>query len=421
MDKLKIEGGVPLRGEVAISGAKNSVLPIMAASLLTAEPVTITRAPELRDVSTMMQILCAVGADVERMDDAAIHIKAKDARSECAPYDLVKTMRASFIVLGPLLARFGEAEVPLPGGCAIGTRPVDQHMKGLGAMGAKLSLHDGYIRMTAPKGGLCGTEIRFDRPTVGGTQNIMMAACLAKGTTRISNAAREPEVSDLASFLISMGAKIEGQGSDLICIKGVKSLAGVRFEVMPDRIEAATYLIAGAATRGNVKAVGTDAESLGTVLHSLRATGCELHVSDDHIEIDTHGRRPLPVNIRTAEFPGFPTDVQAQFLALNSLANGESTVEETIFENRFMHVAELIRLGANISVPHGNSVYVKGVDRLYGAPVMATDLRASFSLVIAGLAAEGTTLVDRIYHIDRGYESPEAKLRGLGARVRRVQ
>lgn len=420
MDKLKIKGGVPLLGEVGISGAKNSVLPIMAASLLTPEPVNISRAPRLRDVATMVEILAALGVWVEHEDDE-VHIHARDARSQCAPYELVKTMRASFIVLGPLLARFGEAEAPLPGGCAIGTRPVDQHLNGLTAMGAEFTLHDGYVRVTAPCGGLRGAEVRFDRATVGGTQNVMMAACLAKGHTRISNAAREPEVSDLASFLISMGAKIEGQGDDVISIEGVSNLKGSEFPVMPDRIETATYLIAAAATRGKIRALGTDSESLGAVLDSLRATGCELRIGDDFIELDSRGKRPLPVSIRTAEFPGFPTDVQAQFLALNSLAEGESTVEETIFENRFMHVGELIRLGADISGPHGNSVHIRGVDRLYGAPVMATDLRASFSLVIAGLGAEGTTVIDRIYHIDRGYESPEIKLGGVGACVERVR
>ena len=421
MDKLEIEGGVPLMGEVAISGAKNSVLPIMAAALLTSEPVTIRRAPRLRDVATMMSILKGVGAIAEWVEDSTLSIQVADAKSLCAPYDLVKTMRASFFVLGPLLSRFGEAEAPLPGGCAIGTRPVDQHLKGLKALGAELSFHDGYVRVAAPTGGLRGADVHFDRPTVGGTENLMMAACLAKGTTHISNAAREPEVSDLANFLVAMGAQVEGQGSDVITIEGVTRLRGVDFSVMPDRIETATYLIAAAATRGKVRALGTHTASLGSVLHSLAATGCELDMDDSHIEIDMRDRRPLPVSIRTGEYPGFPTDAQAQFLALNCLAEGECTVEETIFENRFMHVGELIRLGANISGPHANSVHVHGVPKLRGAPVMATDLRASFSLVIAGLAAEGTTLIDRIYHIDRGYESPEEKLAGLGARVRRVQ
>lgn len=420
MDKLRIEGGVPLDGEVRISGAKNSVLPIMAACLLTSEMVTITRAPALRDVATMIDILSAIGADVERTPDSALRIQVCDAQDLSAPYELVKTMRASFIVLGPMLTRFGQAEAPLPGGCAIGTRPVDQHLKGLEAMGAKLTLHDGYVHLAAPVGGLSGAAVRFDRPTVGGTQNLMMAACLAKGATRISNAAREPEICDLANFLNLMGAKIEGQGSDLIRIEGVDELAGVAYEVMPDRIETATYLIAAAATRGRVRTLGTSAQSLRTVLESLRATGCQLEVGEDHIEICGGERRPLAVNIRTAEFPGFPTDVQAQFLALNCLADGESSVEETIFENRFMHVSELVRLGADISGPQGNSVHIRGVQGLRGAPVMATDLRASFSLVIAALAAQGTTLIDRIYHIDRGYEAPEEKLRSLGARVARV-
>ncbi len=420
MDKLEIEGGIPLRGEVTISGAKNSVLPIMAASLLTPQPVTIRSAPMLRDVHTMMNILLAVGAKVERIEEATLNIQVSDAKSVCAPYDLVKTMRASFFVLGPLLSRFGEAQAPLPGGCAIGTRPVDQHLKGLKALGADLDFHDGYVRVLAPSGGLKGADVHFDRPTVGGTENLMMAACLARGTTRIRNAAREPEVCDLAKFLIAMGARIEGQGSDMITIEGVGQLRGVDYSVMPDRIETATYLIAAAATRGKVRALGTDATSLDSVLHSLAATGCELDIGESHIEIDSRGRRPLPVSIRTSEFPGFPTDAQAQFLALNCLAQGESIVEECIFENRFMHVAELIRLGAQISAPHGNSVQVHGVEELRGAAVMATDLRASFSLVIAGLCAEGTTLIDRIYHIDRGYEAPEAKLSALGARVCRV-
>lgn len=420
MEKLQIEGGVPLDGEVVISGAKNSVLPLMAACLLTSEPVTIRRAPVLRDVTTMIHILSAIGAHIERTQASVLRIHMGDANSLSAPYDLVKTMRASFIVLGPMLTRFGQAEAPLPGGCAIGTRPVEQHLKGLEAMGAKLSLQDGAVHLAAPAGGLRGAEVRFDRPTVGGTQNLMMAACLANGATRISNAAREPEVCDLANFLNRMGAKIEGQGGDLICIEGVDELTGVDYEVMPDRIETATYLIAAAATRGRVRAVGACAQSLGTVLESLRATGCQLEVGEHHIELCSGEKRPLPVNIRSAEYPGFPTDVQAQFLALNCVADGESVVEETIFENRFMHVSELIRLGAQISGPHGNSVHIRGVERLSGAPVMATDLRASFSLVIAGLAAQGITRIDRIYHIDRGYEAPEEKLRGLGACVERV-
>lgn len=420
MDKLEIEGGIALEGEVHISGAKNSVLPIMAACLLTPDHVRIRRAPRLRDVGTMVRILEALGAQVERTESATLEVRMNEANCLSAPYDLVKTMRASFFVLGPLLSRFGEAEAPLPGGCAIGTRPVDQHLKGLQALGAELTLHDGYVRMTAPAGGLRGADVRFDRPTVGGTENLLMAACLAKGTTRISNAAQEPEVADLARFLRSMGARIDGEGGDLISVEGVERLSGTDFRVMPDRIETATYLIAGAATRGRIRASGTDADSLASVLHSLEATGCDLEVSASHIDLDMRGRRPLPVNIRTSEYPGYPTDAQAQFLALNSVADGASTVEETIFENRFMHVGELVRLGANISAPQGKSVHIEGVDELRGAPVMATDLRASFSLVIAGLAAEGTTLIDRIYHIDRGYEAPEEKLRALGAHVRRV-
>ncbi|MCY4199183.1 MAG: UDP-N-acetylglucosamine 1-carboxyvinyltransferase [Gammaproteobacteria bacterium] len=420
MDKLEIEGGRALAGEVRISGAKNSVLPIMAACLLTAEPVRIRRAPDLRDVATMARILRAFGAEVERTASDTLEVQMGQACSVSAPYDLVKTMRASFFVLGPLLARFGEAEAPLPGGCAIGTRPVDQHLKGLEALGATLDLHDGYVCMTAPPGGLVGSDVRFDRPTVGGTENLMMAACLASGTTRISNAAREPEVIDLAKFLLAMGASIRGQGTDQITVQGAERLSGADFFVMPDRIETATYLIAGAATRGRVRACGTDAGSLASVLHSLAATGGELDVGDSHIEINMRGRRPRPVDIRTSEHPGFPTDAQAQFLALNCVADGASTVEETIFENRFMHVAELVRLGAVISGPRDNSVHVQGVPQLHGAPVMATDLRASFSLVIAGLAAEGTTLIDRIYHIDRGYEAVEDKLLVLGGRVRRV-
>ena len=420
MDKLEIEGGVPLDGEVPISGAKNSVLPIMAACLLTPEPVRIHSAPDLRDVGTMMNILKTLGAEVERTDATTVEVRMEQAAALSAPYDLVKTMRASFFVLGPLLGRFGEAEAPLPGGCAIGTRPVDQHLKGLEALGAQLTLSDGAVRLTVADGGLVGADVRFDRPTVGGTENLMMAACLANGTTRISNAAREPEVVDLANFLIAMGARIRGQGSELITVEGVDRLTGTEYRVMPDRIETATYLIAGAATRGRVRALGTDAESLTSVLHSLAATGCELDVGRSHIELDTRGRRPNPVNIRTSEYPGYPTDAQAQFLALNSVADGSSSVEETIFENRFMHVGELVRLGAKISGPQGTLVHIEGVEQLHGAPVMATDLRASFSLVIAGLAAEGTTLIDRIYHIDRGYEVPEEKLHALGARVRRV-
>ena len=420
MEKLEIEGGAPLAGEVRISGAKNSVLPIMAACLLTPDPVRILRAPDLRDVGTMMHILKTFGAEAERTESDTLEVQVAHARSLSAPYDLVKTMRASFFVLGPLLGRFGEAEAPLPGGCAIGTRPVDQHLKGLEALGAHTALRDGSVRMTAPAGGLIGADVHFDRPTVGGTENLMMAACLAQGTTRISNAAREPEVTDLANFLVAMGARIRGQGTDLITVEGVKRLAGTEYRVMPDRIETATYLIAGAATRGRVRALGTDADSLASILHSLAATGCTLDIGSAHIDLDMRARRPLPVNIRTSEYPGFPTDAQAQFLALNCVADGASSVEETIFENRFMHVGELVRLGAQVSGPQGTSVHIDGVPRLRGAPVMATDLRASFSLVIAGLAAEGRTLIDRIYHIDRGYEAPEEKLRALGASVRRV-
>ncbi len=420
MDTFEIEGGVPLTGEVAISGAKNSVLPIMAACLLTSDPVTIHSAPALRDVHTMRRILSALGACVERTGTNTLHIETPRTESLCAPYDLVKTMRASFFVLGPLLGRFGEAEAPLPGGCAIGTRPVDQHLKGLQALGAEVELHDGYVRLTAPVGGLRGADVHFDRPTVGGTENLIMAACLARGTTRISNAAREPEVTDLANFLIAMGAHISGHGSSLITVEGVTRVRGSEYRVMSDRIEAATYLAAAAATRGRVKVLGADAGALGSVLRSLAATGCTLEVGDTWVELDSRGRCPQPINIRTSEFPGFPTDAQAQFLALNCLADGESTVEETIFENRFMHVGELIRLGASISGPHGNSVYIRGPAELQGAPVIATDLRASFSLVIAALAAHGVTTIDRIYHLDRGYEAAEEKLTRLGARVRRV-
>ncbi len=419
MDRLLIEGGHALRGELRMSGAKNSTLPILAATLLSDDPVVIANVPHLQDVTTMIELLGSLGVEV--MVDAKLNVSVCSAalNSYRAPYDLVKTMRASFTVLGPLLARHGRAEVSLPGGCAIGARPVDQHLKGLTALGADIRVEDGYVIAKAP-GRLRGTHILMDITTVGGTENLMMAATLARGTTVLENAAREPEIVDLAECLIAMGARIEGQGTATIVVEGVEALHGCRHRVMPDRVETGTYLIAAAATGGRVRLKDTRPDTLESVLIKLAEAGATLSEGKDWLELDMKGARPRAVDIRTAPYPAFPTDMQAQFLAMNAIAEGTSRVIETIFENRFMHVPEINRLGARIALDGNHTAIVTGVARLKGAPVMATDLRASFSLVVAGLVAEGETLVDRIYHIDRGYECIEEKLTQLGARVQRL-
>ncbi|HWH38233.1 MAG TPA: UDP-N-acetylglucosamine 1-carboxyvinyltransferase [Usitatibacter sp.] len=415
MQKLSIHGGVPLSGEVRVAGAKNAALPILAASLLTASPVHIRNVPQLNDVRTMVRLLERMGVKA-RSGDRAVELDASAITQAAAPYDLVKTMRASILALGPLTARFGEARVSLPGGCAIGERPVDLHIKGLAAMGAHVSIEQGDIHATATR--LKGARIFMDTVTVTGTENLMMAACLAEGETVLENAAREPEVIDLARCLIGMGARIEGHGSDVITVQGVPALHGVEHSVMPDRIEAGTFLAAAAATRGSVTLTEAPVSSLDAVIEKLRESGAGIAVGDRTVRL-TMKSRPRAVSVRTAPHPGFPTDMQAQFIALNAVAEGTAIVTETIFENRFMHVQELRRLGALIDI-EGNSAIVHGVDRLAGATVMATDLRASASLVLAGLVAEGTTIIDRIYHLDRGYEQIEARLGQLGARIERV-
>ncbi len=419
MDKLLITGGKPLAGTLRVSGSKNSTLPILAATLLTTEPVRIRNVPHLNDVTTMLELLGTLGVEVVVDEKMAVEVSAAQQRGVYAPYELVKTMRASFQVLGPLLARLHEAKVSLPGGCAIGSRPVDQHLKGLTAMGAQIELEDGYVIASAPDG-LHGADIRMDIVTVGATEHLLMAAVLASGETLLRNAAREPEVVDLADFLIAMGADIEGHGTSEIRVRGVPALHGCEFTIPADRVEAGTYLIAAAATRGQIKLTGTDASRLTAVLDKLRMTGAEIMVGDDSLALDMNGSRPRAVDIETAVYPGFPTDMQAQFLALNAVAEGSSRVTETIFENRFMHVQELNRLGARITLEGHSRAYVEGVEQLKAAPVMATDLRASFSLVVAALVAQGTTLIDRIYHIDRGYETIEEKLGQVGAVAQRV-
>jgi UDP-N-acetylglucosamine 1-carboxyvinyltransferase len=419
MDKLKITGGRALEGEVRISGAKNAALPIMCAALLTAKPLALSNLPQLRDVSTMAKLLGQMGVGVERAEDGKagrMTLQAREIREPTAAYDLVKTMRASVLVLGPLLARCGEAKVSLPGGCAIGQRPVDQHVKGLQAMGATIAIEHGYMSATAER--LRGARIVMDMVTVTGTENLMMAAALAEGETLLENAAREPEVVDLANCLRAMGADIEGAGSDKIRIHGVRSLGGAEHRVMPDRIETGTYLAAAAAAGGKVRLTGTAPDSLDATLEKLREAGSRITIAGSSIEIEAN-QRPHAVGVRTAPYPGFATDMQAQFMALACVANGTALITETIFENRFMHAIELQRLGADIRL-EGNTAVVKGVERLQGAAVMATDLRASAGLVIAGLVAEGDTVVDRIYHLDRGYEALEKKLGQLGARVERI-
>jgi UDP-N-acetylglucosamine 1-carboxyvinyltransferase len=416
MEKLAIEGGVPLNGEVAISGAKNAALPILCAGLLTAEPLTISNVPHLRDVTTMLSLLGQMGMSISVDEKLGIELRAADIHTPEAPYEMVKTMRASVLVLGPLTARFGEARVSLPGGCAIGLRPVDQHLKGLQAMGATITMDHGYMIVRAPR--LKGARICMDLVTVTGTENLMMAAALAEGTTIIENAAREPEVVDLAQCLIAMGAKITGAGTDTITIEGVDKLHGASHSVMPDRIETGTFLVAAAVSGGKVRVTGARPHTLDAVLNKLREAGAVIETGEDWISVQASGRLKA-VNLRTAPYPAFPTDMQAQFVALNCVADGTGVVHEDIFENRFMHVQELQRLGADIDVD-GNTAVVKGVVALDGATVMATDLRASASLVIAGLVARGTTIVDRIYHLDRGYEAIEEKLSRLGARIKRV-
>jgi len=415
MEKLLIRGGVPLEGEIAISGAKNAALPIMCAALLTPEPLRLANVPKLMDVHTMTRLLERMGVSLRAQGPGALELHAPRIADASAPYELVRTMRASVLVLGPLLARCGAARVALPGGCAIGQRPVDQHVKGLEAMGAEIHIEHGD--MTARAARLQGTRIVMDLVTVTGTENLMMAATLAEGTTVIENAAREPEVADLAACLNAMGARIRGAGSDVIRIEGVDALGGAAHRVMPDRIETGTYLAAVAAAGGRVRLRGAAPETLDATLDKLREAGARIRLQPEAIELEMNGR-PRAVDVRTAPYPGFATDMQAQLLALDTIAEGTGVVTETIFENRFMHALELQRLGADIAI-EGNTAVVRGVARLQGAAVMATDLRASASLVIAGLVAQGETLIDRIYHLDRGYEALEAKLGALGARVER--
>lgn len=418
MDKLLIKGGVRLDGEIRIAGAKNSALPILAATLLTHETVQVCNLPHLYDITTMIELLACMGVEPIIDEKLNVEVNSSSIKHFSAPYELVKTMRASILVLGPLLARYGEAEVALPGGCAIGSRPVNLHISALRAMGANIDVEDGYIRAKID-GKLKGAHIFMDMVTVTGTENVMMAATLAEGQTIIENAAREPEVVDLANCLVRMGAEISGQGTDTITINGVDTLRGCSYSVMPDRIETGTYLIAAAATRGHIKVKDTRPDILESVLSKLEQVGADIKVGDNWIELDMHGERPKAVSVRTAPYPAFPTDMQAQFTALNSIAEGTGSITETVFENRFMHVHEMNRMGASIRV-EGNTVIVNGVDKLKGAPVMATDLRASASLIIAGLVSDSETTVDRIYHIDRGYECIEEKLQLLGAKIRRI-
>ena len=417
MDKLQIDGGAPLSGEVNVSGAKNAALPILTAALLTDEPLRVANVPHLHDVTTMLNLLAQMGVAISMDEKLGVELTAKRIGDPTAPYELVKTMRASVLVLGPLTARCGEARVSLPGGCAIGLRPVDQHIKGLQAMGAELAIEHGYISVRAKR--LQGARICMDLVTVTGTENLVMAATLAQGTTVIENAAREPEVVDLAHCLNAMGARVRGAGTDVITVEGVERLHGAQYRVMPDRIETGTFLAAAAATGGSIRLTGARPDILDSVLEKLREAGAHIETGQDWIALKTKGALNA-VNVRTSPYPAFPTDMQAQFMALNSVARGTALVTETIFENRFMHVQELKRLGADIEV-EGNTAVVRGVSHLDGATVMATDLRASASLVLAGLIARGVTTVDRVYHLDRGYERIEEKLMQLGARIRRVR
>ncbi|CAM5526921.1 UDP-N-acetylglucosamine 1-carboxyvinyltransferase [Rhodanobacter lindaniclasticus] len=417
MAKILINGGVPLHGEVGISGAKNAVLPILAACLLADEPVSIGNVPHLHDVTTFIELLGQMGVQLVLDDRMKMHVDPRTTSTCVAPYDLVRTMRASILVLGPLVARFGQAEVSLPGGCAIGSRPVDQHIRGLQALGADITVENGYIKAKASR--LKGARVTMDMVTVTGTENIMMAATLAQGTTIIDNAAQEPEVVDLAHCLMAMGAQIEGAGSSTMVIHGVERLHGAEYSVLPDRIETGTFLVGAAMTGGKVRARHARANTLDAVLAKLEESGAHISTGEDWIELDMGGRRPKAVNISTAPYPAFPTDMQAQFTALNCVAEGTGVVTETVFENRFMHAHELQRLGADIRL-EGNTAIVQGVDHMSGAPIMATDLRASACLVLAGLVASGETVVDRVYHIDRGYENIEEKLGVLGAKIRRL-
>ncbi|MCA0901736.1 UDP-N-acetylglucosamine 1-carboxyvinyltransferase [Microbulbifer agarilyticus] len=418
MDKLIIEGGSPISGTLKISGAKNSALPILAAALLADGPVQIHNLPHLNDITTMITLLRCMGTEITIDERLGVEIDPRSVNELTAPYELVKTMRASILVLGPLLARHGVANVSFPGGCAIGSRPVDIHLKGLEAMGAEITIDEGFIRARS-NGRLKGANIVMEKVTVGGTENLLMAAALAEGTTVLHNAAREPEIVDLAEFLMAMGAQIEGAGTDTIRVHGVARLNPCTFSVMPDRIETGTFLAAAAAARGKVRLTHTRADVLDAVLVKFEEAGAHLSIGDDWIELDMKGNRPKAVSFRTAPYPAFPTDMQSQFTAMNAVAEGKGTVVETIFENRLIQVHELNRMGANI-ILEGNTAIVTGVEKLTGAPVMASDLRASASLVIAGMVAEGTTVVDRIYHIDRGYECIEEKLQQLGANIRRV-
>jgi len=412
-----IKGGRPLQGEIRISGAKNAALPILAATILADDPVKISNVPHLHDITTTIGLLARMGSELTIDEHMNLEVDSTTIKEFFAPYELVKTMRSSILVLGPLLAKYGKADVSLPGGCAIGSRPVNIHLQGLQSMGADIQVEGGYIRASAKK--LKGVHLTMDIVTVTGTENLMMAATLAEGTTVLENAAREPEVSDLANCLISMGAKIKGAGTDRIEIKGVEKLSGTNYKIMPDRIETGTYLVAAAMTGGKIKLKNTRADLLDAVLSKLTEAGASVDVEENTITLDMDGRRPTAVDIHTVPFPGFPTDMQAQFTAMNCIATGGGVITESVFENRFMHVQELQRMGADLKL-EGNTAISTGVDGLTGAPVMATDLRASASLVLAGLVAEGETIVDRIYHIDRGYETIEEKLTQLGAHIRRV-
>ncbi len=417
MARIEIEGGYPLTGTVAVSGAKNAVLPILMASLLTAEPCRLVGVPHLKDVTTTMELLGQMGVEISLGEGFDVGLQAAHLSTHTAPYDLVKTMRASILVLGPLLARAGEARVSLPGGCAIGARPVNLHLKGLSQMGAEITVEGGYIHAKASR--LTGARVVMDGITVTGTENILMAATLAEGETVIENAAQEPEVVDLAECLIAMGAEISGHGSTRIVVKGKETLAGYDHTVIPDRIEAGTFLVGAAMTGGHIKVTNVRPDTLDAVIEKLREAGAHVVEGEDFIELDMAGKRPRAVNLATAPYPGFPTDMQAQFTALNAIAEGTAVVRETVFENRFMHILELQRLGADMQI-EGNTVIIQGKSKLDAAPMMATDLRASACLVLAGLVAEGKTLIDRVYHIDRGYENIEEKLGQLGARIRRL-
>lgn len=419
MDKLLITGGSPLKGEIRISGAKNAALPILAATLMLDEPIKLSNVPHLHDITTTMELLGGMGTQFIIDDKLTIEIDSRNVKQFYAPYELVRTMRASILVLGPLLARHKNACVSLPGGCAIGTRPVNLHLQGMQMLGAEIRVENGYIHASVKNGRLKGATIVFDGVTVTGTENLIMAATLAEGTTILKNAAREPEVVDLAKFLNTVGAKISGAGTDTITIEGVEQLSGGSHRIMPDRIEAGTYLTAAACTRGKIRIKEIYPDLLESVLLKLAESGAAIETGENWIEINMNDERPKAINIRTAPYPAFPTDMQAQLMALNTIASGTGTITETIFENRFMHVQELLRMGADIKL-EGNTAIINGVDKLTAAPVMATDLRASASLVLAGLIAEGETMVDRIYHIDRGYECIEEKLSQLGAKIHRI-